>query len=205
MKSVAIVPAAGKSERYAASTRAGQPQKLLVDLAGEPMIDRTIRSLLAGGVDRVIVVRSPAADFSTARMIADPRVEVVTNPDPSRGMLSSIQAGVAVADGDPILVLPGDMPYVRSETVAAVLQASRAVAETVHGRADVFIPIHAGRHGHPIGISGLLRQAILAAPTSSNLGDVLKAPGLTRRDVEVDDAGVLRDVDVERDLMKEGA
>jgi molybdenum cofactor cytidylyltransferase len=186
MASVAVVPAAGRGERFGGA-------KLLADVGGEPLLDRTIGSLLDGGVERVVVVVPPAADLSAVRRLADPRVEMVVNPDPSRGMLSSIQAAVAAVAGDPILILPGDMPFVRPSTVAAVLDTAR-----LSGR--IVAPMRGGRHGHPVALPGELRAAILAADLSQSLKDVIAAAPSGRVEIPVDDPGVLRDVDVQADL-----
>src|SRR5262245_47921358 len=104
MSSTAIVPAAGKGERFGGG-------KLLAEVAGVPMLDRTLRSLIDGGVDEIVVVLPPSGRFDTVRLLSEPRVLMVVNPDPSRGMFSSIQVGVEAAQGDPLIVLPGDMPF----------------------------------------------------------------------------------------------
>ncbi|MFW9792627.1 NTP transferase domain-containing protein, partial [Brucella melitensis] len=78
------------------------------------LLQWTLRSLLDGGIRRVTVVVAPNAVFAPVTLLHDARVTLVTNPDPDRGMLSSIQGGLESAAGDPILVLPADMPFVRS-------------------------------------------------------------------------------------------
>ena len=186
MAAVAIVPAAGKGERF------GSPLKLLADVRGEPMLGRTVRSLLEGGVDRVVVVTAPGTALETIAILGDERVSVVRNPDPSRGMFSSIQAGLAGADGDPIIVLPGDMPFVRGGTVAAVLTAARLDA--------VISPRYRGQRGHPIALPGRLRSGILKADPASTLSEVLTKAGEDRIELDVDDPGILRDVDTKQDL-----
>ena len=52
MRTVAVVPAAGSAERFGGA-------KLLTLIDGEPLLDRTISTLLNGGADQVIVVVSP--------------------------------------------------------------------------------------------------------------------------------------------------
>lgn len=187
MGAVAIVPAAGRGERF------GTPLKLLVDIDGEPLLARTIRSLLDGGVSRVIVVTSPEAPLKSVAVLTHPAVVVVTNPDPSRGMLSSIQSGIAAADGDPMLILPGDMPYVQPQTIAAVIAASR--------QGDVVTPIFRTRRGHPVSIPSRLRDEILEADPASTLSAVLQRHEDIRLAVDVDDPGVLRDVDTRADML----
>jgi molybdenum cofactor cytidylyltransferase len=186
MGSTAIVPAAGKGERFGGG-------KLLAEVGGVPMLDRTLRSLIDGGVDEIVVVLPPSGRFDTVRLLSEPRVLMVVNPDPSRGMFSSIQVGVEVAQGDPLIVLPGDMPFVSSRTVAAILAAQ---AQT----GDVVVPRYDGRRGHPIAVPARLRPFVLRAVATGNLSEVLKASGVGRVEIDVDDHGILRDVDVQGDL-----
>lgn len=192
IQSVAIVPAAGKAERFGS-------QKLVADLDGRPLIERTIQSLIDAGAARVIVVCAPSASGPSAVMdavaaIADARVEIAINGDPSRGMFSSIQTGfaaVGASGGDPVLVLPADMPFVRPETVAAVW------AECVRtGR--IVSPTFQGRRGHPLAVPRALRDEILAAPPETTLSEVLAR--YERVELPLGDPGIVRDVDVPADI-----
>lgn len=186
MSAVAIVPAAGKGERFGGS-------KLTALVAGEPLLTHTLRSLLDAGVARVIVVTAPGAALEHVTLLDDPRVTRVENPDPSRGMFSSIQAGVAAAEGDPILVLPGDMPFVRSATIARVQEAAATSGHIVS-------PRFGGRHGHPVALPASLRHDILNATPDMTLARLIDGHGIERVYVEVDDRGIVRDVDVPGDL-----
>lgn len=188
--SLAIVPAAGRAERFGSA-------KLVADLGGEPLIARTIRALVAGGVDRIVVVVAPGSALLDLRepreVFGSPAVELVVNPDPDRGMFSSIQAGLASAGAHDVLVLPADMPFVRPATVAAVLAAA--------ARGDaVILPTCRGSHGHPIGLPGSLAPELLLADPRSSLKQALASTRVEHHELPVDDEGVLRDVDVPRDL-----
>jgi molybdenum cofactor cytidylyltransferase len=194
MTPCAVVPAAGRSQRF------GSP-KLLADMNGVPLIARTVGALLDAGLTRVIVVSAPIGGLTSVPLLADPRVEVVVNPDPSRGMFSSIQAGIAVAadaGSDPILVLPADMPFVLSTTIRAVLDE----AQRTHA---IVVPSHDGRRGHPIAVPAAAAHAIHAAAAESTLKDALTRTGIARTELLVDDPGVLRDVDVAGDLGSDRA
>ena len=101
VRAIAIVTAAGSAERFGG-------RKLLADVAGQPLLDRTINSLLEGGASEVIVVVGKDARAALERDVNamnDARVRPVENHDPSRGMFSSIQEGVRTASGDVLLVL----------------------------------------------------------------------------------------------------
>ena len=188
MGAIAIVPAAGKAERFGGG-------KLIADIAGEPLLNHTLRSLLEGAISAIVVVLAPDAAFESVALLNDPRVMQTVNPDPSRGMFSSIHTGLAHApEGHPILVLPGDMPFVKSATIAAVAAHARESGTIVS-------PRFSGRRGHPVALPASLRDVILRAPLTATLADILDAPQRGRDYVDVDDAGVLRDVDVRADLI----
>ena len=188
-RAIAIVTAAGSATRFGG-------RKLLADVDGEPLLDRTIRSLLDADVAEVIVVVGTddrALLERDVNALNDARVRPVENPDPSRGMFSSIQEGVATANGDALLVLPGDMPFVRAETVRALIEAFRA-------RTAIVSPRHRGKRGHPVVLPAALREEIAATPAGATLHDVIKRHADLRVDLDVDDPGILRDVDTAEDL-----
>jgi molybdenum cofactor cytidylyltransferase len=191
MAVIGVVPAAGKGSRFAASAP-GLPHKLLTLIDGEPMVRRTVLSLLDGGAERCVVVVSPDGEEAVRSVLADLPVIVTVNPNPDRGMFSSIQCGVAaVSPGDQCILLPGDMPYVTPATVAAVLAASARSGVTV-------LPRHRGHRGHPMALSAALVTRILEAPATATLKEQrLQEPFLM---LEVSDPGVRRDVDQLEDL-----
>jgi molybdenum cofactor cytidylyltransferase len=192
-RAIAIVTAAGAAERFGG-------KKLLAPVQGEPLLDRTIRSLLEGGVAEVIVVVGTDGRRELERDVNamnDARVRPVENPDPSRGMFSSIQEGVRTASGDVLLVMPGDMPFVRPETV-------RAVIAKYTERNAIVSPRYRGKRGHPVALPLALRDEIAGFPATATLHDVIKKHADMRVDLEVDDPGVNRDVDVPGDLFDEG-
>lgn len=188
MRTVAVVPAAGSAERFGG-------KKLLAQIDGEPLLDRTIAALLDGGVHQVIVVVAPDAEDLTRDVNAftDARVWPVVNPDPSRGMFSSLQAGMAEAEGDALVVLPADMPFVHAATIRALLEAFGEKSAIVSPRFN-------GKRGHPVILPPALRDEIRAADPLLTLHDILKRHPEDRVDVDVADRGVIRDVDRPEDL-----
>jgi molybdenum cofactor cytidylyltransferase len=167
--------------------------KLLADVGGEPLLNRTLQSLIQAGLSPLIVVLAPDAALEAASRLHDAAVRRVVNPDPSRGMFSSIRSGLEALGVHPVLVLPADMPFVRSDTAAMV-------AETCLRTDRVVVPVHAGRRGHPVGIPARLVGRLVAADPTESLKDALASEGEEPLLVEVDDEGVVRDVDTKTDL-----
>jgi molybdenum cofactor cytidylyltransferase len=189
VRAVAVVTAAGSAERFGG-------KKLLTPIDGEPLLDHTIDALLDGGVAEVIVVVGKDGRAELERDVnamLDPRVRAVENPDPSRGMFSSIQEGVAQAQGDTILVMPGDMPFVSADTVRAVIAAYER-------KPSIVSPRYRGKRGHPVALPASLRDEIRSMDSGATLHDVIHAHQDIRVDVDIDDPGVVRDVDRPEDL-----
>lgn len=191
MAAVALVLAAGLGTRFSPSGA----NKLLTAIDGEPMVSRTVRSALDGGCPSVVVVVAPGRSIKVDAL-DDPRVTTVENADPSRGMFSSIQAGLAAVSGGPCLVIPGDMPFIAPETIARV----RAEAE----RTDRIVsPRWNSKRGHPVALPSRLYGTVLAADAAATLSAVLAAFEADRTVLDVDDSGILRDVDVPSDLTRD--
>lgn len=177
----AVILAAG------ASSRMGRPKPLL-DFDGETFLDRLIR-LFAGVCQPVIVVLGYGAAKARAGTTRAPDVEFVVNPAPERGMLSSLQCGLAQIPPYTGMVLftPVDVPGISRTTIERL-----AATET-----PVAIPTFGGRGGHPVAISRQTVAELLALPVSAKASDVIHRHRAHL--VEVDDPGILYDVDTPQD------
>lgn len=110
----AVVLAAGASERM------GEP-KLLLPLRGMTVLNTTLAAVEASRVDQVIVVTGANAE-SVEDSIDDAQATIVQNPDYRRGNMSSFLTAVAAdPEAAAFILVPGDMPEIRTETVNAML------------------------------------------------------------------------------------
>ena len=183
----AVVLAAG------AGTRMGRPKAgLIVPGTGATFLDTVLATLDAAGVAAVRVVVAPDAAGSLAG-------EVV-NPDPSRGMLSSVQAGLRAlpAATEAVLLWPVDHPLVSAATVRALVDRFRADAP------PVVVPVHGGRRGHPALFAARVIPELLAADPSRGARAVVLAHA-DRVELPVADRGVVQDIDAPGDLGAIGA
>ena len=88
---VAVLPAAG------ASRRMGRP-KLLLPFNGGPLVAGVVNALLGGGVEEIVLVTAPE-DEDLRGWARRSGIESAVNPDPERGMLSSIREGIGALGG----------------------------------------------------------------------------------------------------------
>jgi molybdenum cofactor cytidylyltransferase len=180
----AIVLAAG------ASSRMGRPKATLtVGPDGRTFVGAIVETLVAVDITAVRVVVSPELDGLTP--------EGVANPDPSAGMLSSVQCGLRAFRQpiDAVLVWPVDHPLVRRRTVAAMTAAFR------DGDPPIVVPTFEGRRGHPVLFSARLIPELLAADPSRGAREVVHAHG-DRLELPVDDRGVIEDIDTPDDYLR---
>jgi len=114
-----------------AATRMGR-NKLLIELAGEPLVRRAARCALAAGLSPVLVVLGHEAD-QVRRALAGLACTPVLNPRFAEGMNGSLSAGVAAvpAQAEAALVLLADMPFVEPAMIEAVVARWRETGAPV--------------------------------------------------------------------------
>lgn len=182
-----IVLGAGRGSRYT-----GSRHKLAESLGGESVLARTVRNALSSGLPVLVVTTARFAD-GAADLVAKRDIVVLgegTGVAPG-GMGDSIAAGVSARPGaGGWLVLPADMPLVRPSTMVAV-------ANNLSGHPVAYAQ-HQGRRGHPVAFGTELFSELVRLTGDEGARRVLaRYPGCA---VEIDDPGVLLDMDTESDL-----
>lgn len=188
----ALVLAAGRS------TRMGRPKALLsVTRVGETFVERLVGTLVAGGIDDVVVVAGEQASAIRARLGF--RARVVVNPDVDQGQLSSIVVGLDVIDRpgvSAVMIAPVDQPLVSETTVRALAEAWRRT------RAPIVRPVREGRHGHPVIFDRTLFDELRAADPAQGARAIVHAHAENLADIAVDDDGCFADIDTPADYER---
>jgi molybdenum cofactor cytidylyltransferase len=184
-----IVLAAGRGSRFG-----GASHKLAQSLDGSTVLGITLRHVIASQLPVVVVTTEALADIARRSVAArDVLVlpEVGTPSAAPLGMGSSIAAGVSArADAGGWLILPGDMPLVQASTLLAVAR------QLEHH--PVVCAHYKGHRGHPVGFAAeLYSELAMLADDEGARRLVARYPALG---LELDDPGVLVDVDTEADL-----
>jgi molybdenum cofactor cytidylyltransferase len=172
-----------------ASSRMGSP-KALLDYRGETFVGRLVR-VLGANAQPVVVVLGFHADVIRAQIPA--AANVVVNPDPSRGQLSSLQTGLAAlpAEADGFAFIPVDSPAVEEDTVAKLVR----VFEQRKPSTLFVIPRQSGKRGHPVLAARSIASEFLALPPTAEAREVVHAHVDRTEYVDVDDSGIFSDVD----------
>ena len=180
-----LVLAAGQGSRYQ-----GSRHKLAEALGGSTVLGTTVRHAIETQLP-VLVVTTAALAPLLMRQIATRDILVLSADDARRGMGDSIAAGVAERSGAPgWLILPGDMPLVQPASMLAV-----ATALEQH---PVAYAQHRGRQGHPVGFAAELYSELIQLRGDDGARRVVAR--YPAHGQEVDDPGVLLDLDTVSDL-----
>ena len=184
MKPAGVILAAGQSSRMGSD-------KALLPYAGSTFLDHAV-DLFLRHVAPVIVVLGRHADQIRAALPDRAGLVVVVNERWAAGQLSSLQAGLRAlpAEAPGALVTLVDHPAVAESTVYAM--AARCDA-------PLAIPRYQGRRGHPVWFGRRIVEEILALPVEASAKQVVRAHQNEAVYLDVDDPGVLRDVDTPAD------
>ncbi|MGI9075816.1 MAG: nucleotidyltransferase family protein [Gemmatimonadaceae bacterium] len=120
-------------------------QKLLVPIAGMPLVRLTVENVLAADVQEVVVVVGRDADSVRTALSGLP-VRFAENPNYADGMSTSVRVGIdALAAGtNAALIALGDQPGVTLGIANRLIEAQR-----ISGK-PIVVPVYAGQRGTPV-------------------------------------------------------
>ena len=186
---VGILLAAGRSQRFGAD-------KLLHCMADGRCIAEVAATRLATACDRTLALVGPQSSPELQERLRSAGLELVQAARAQEGMGASLAAGVMGApQAAGWVVALADMPAIDSSSIVRVVEALR-------GGASIAAPWHRGRRGHPVGFAAEWFAALASLTGDSGARDVLDTHPDQLTIVEVDDPGVLFDVDTAVDLAR---
>ncbi len=185
-----IVLAAGRGARFTADSH-----KLAARFSGEQsVLAITLGQAIASQLHVVVVTTEPFADLARQSVAAR---DVVVVPAVGEGHASGLGMGHSISAGVSArphaagwLILPGDMPLVQPATLLAV-------ARQLDHHPVVYAQ-HRGKRGHPVGFGRELYSELVALTGDEGARRlVARYPAFG---IELDDPGILIDIDTEEDL-----
>jgi molybdenum cofactor cytidylyltransferase len=186
----AVILAAGTS------TRMGRPKQLL-PLGGTTVLARAIENVRSAGLLEIVLVLGASAE-PIRRQLPQALLKglkVVINQAYAKGMASSLHEGLSALDPEcaAALIVLGDQPLVRPQTLQQIMAGYR------RSGSQIVIPSHQGKRGNPVLLGRPVFPEVMAlqgdtgcrAIFSNHLDAIFK--------VEVEDPGILLDVDDQDD------
>lgn len=183
----AVILAAGRSQRMGRN-------KSLLPLGDKTILQQVLLALSAAQPDSILVVLGTQGE-AVAESLADWAVSIVWNPVPDSDMTASLRTALAALPQKDhgVIIGLGDQPLITPATY-------RRLADHYRAHPDAIVqPRCNGRMGHPVLLPSALLRELTNYPT---LRDLLTEHVARRHPVDVDDPGILMDLDTPEDYQR---
>lgn len=128
--------------------------KLTLDIAGLPMVERVIRALLSSNINKVIIVYRENAIRKIAERYG---IKSVYNCNAHKGQSSSIKIGLKAADlqTEGFAFFVGDQPFLSSCIINELIEVFK------ENKSGIVVPLYKGKKGNPVIFSSQFRDRLL--------------------------------------------
>ena len=184
-----VILAAGNSKRM------GYP-KALLPLGDEIFLTRILRILREVGLESPRLVLGRDAALIKER-IGDYSADILVNPDPDRGQLSSIQLGISGLPEkfEAAMLWPVDQPAVSFETTR------RLVELFINNDCRIAVPLRDGKRGHPAIFHRTLFHEFMDAPMEKGAKGIISRYESETCFLLTDEPAAFTDIDTPSDYQ----
>ena len=171
----------------------GQPQPLL-PLGNKTVIRHCFDNLVAAGIKNVVLVICRGGSEILDSM-KDLPVQIVFNENPESEMAESVRIGLrTLTDSSAgVLVHLSDHPLVSAGTLKSIVQYYLETPD------KIIIPLYKGKKGHPSLFPKPVTDEVFVG---LNLRDIINKDSSRIRFLDVDDEGVILDMDTKEDYER---
>ena len=182
----AVVLAAGRSARM------GEPKQML-RVGERTVLEQTLGNVRAADVEEIVLVLGYSAEEILRELPADlsDGLRIVVNQQYEHGMASSLRKGLPAVSGqmNGALIVLADQPFVRSETIDRIIERYR------RSGAEIVIPFYEGQRGNPVLLDRAVFPEAMALEGDTGFRAMFASHAGDIENVDVDDSGILLDID----------
>jgi molybdenum cofactor cytidylyltransferase len=187
MNITGVLLAAGNSTRFGRD-------KLVEPFAESSIAVQSAKNILPHVQSLTIVIA--ANNNLLARQLETLPVNLLSCSDAHLGMAASLVCGIThTQNSDGWLLALADMPFIHADVYTQITAAA-------HQGHHMVAPVYQGRRGHPVFISQKFREDLLKLTGDRGARDLLTMHASETHTINVNDAGIFRDIDYPQDLLK---
>jgi molybdenum cofactor cytidylyltransferase len=185
-----ILLAAGMGRRFGS-------QKLVAKLpSGLPVAVASWKNLKAGHENSFAVVRHD--DGLIMSLFEEENIPFVVSKDAHLGMSQSLLSGIRSSpQSNGWVIALGDMPFVKPQTIKIIVSEMNGIAHK-----SIFRPTFHERPGNPVGLRSDLLDELVALEGDEGAREIIKKEKNKIHHIPVDDDGIMKDIDTQKDLLE---
>ncbi len=183
-----VIMASGFSNRM-------KKDKLLMEIAGKPLIERVIESCKNSGLSDIILIyrKDEIRDIGLKH-----NIKVIKNEDSEKGQSQSVKLGAQHADlnSKGIMFLVGDQPFLDSLTIDQIIM------QFEYDSQKIIVPIYGDRKGSPTIFPSSLSNELEELEGDIGGRDVIDKHQELVKYVEIENHRAGMDMDTQEDYKK---
>lgn len=189
MKTIAILLAAGASERMGAT-------KQLISIDNKSLLLHALTPLLESRISKVILVLGYNNEKILKHIPTSEKLVTVINDNYSNGMGRSIKAGLAHLEPntDAVMIALADQPFITVQTINNLLKSASITKK------NIIAPIYNGKRGHPVIFKKKYFQELLQLTGDEGGRSILELNHDDTLLVDLKTDAILIDIDTPKDL-----
>lgn len=192
LKVIGILLAAGQSTRF------GSTNKCLHPLSNGNAIGLQSAQNLSKAVDKVVCI-VPPDNVDLTELFHKNGFTTIPNKAIEKGMSASIRLGIEYSlqnkEFQACLIALADMPFIQAETIEEIVN-------NLTLEQSIAAPYFKGKRGHPVGFSRDYFTTLSQLKGDKGAKSLIESEKGNLQVVEVNDFGVLHDIDYQEDLKK---
>ena len=179
----AVILAAGKSSRMGKT-------KQVLRLGDKTVLGQTIAMVQHSAAWEIVLVLGACAVEIIPQLAGFEGLKVIVNRSYDEGMASSLRAGLSALHpkSDAALIVLGDQPFIRSETLDRLAGAHR------HVTGSMLTPTYKGTRGNPVLLDRSIFPEVMALEGDVGCRALFRDHPDDIEKVEVEDPGILLDI-----------
>lgn len=176
-----VILGAGKSSRMGSN-------KLMLKIDESTILEEVIENSKRSKLNEIVLI--------TGRYDIDTDIIKIHNEEYEKGMSTTIKKGLHGFNGDAVMILLGDMPFVNSKIIDKLYDSF------VECNKNIIVPEFEGKRGNPVIIGKKYFDDLLNNTGDKGARDIIKNNIGDVQRIKIQDEGILLDIDDENSYNK---
>ena len=183
------------------SLRMNGENKLTKEINGIPLIERTIKNILASAVDELIIVLGHEKNLLKSIIGINKKIKFTYNKDFEKGMSSSIKVGLNEISkkSQAFFISLGDMPNINQNIYNKLIKSMNGYnkkLKPIHKK-EIIIPTFEGQEGNPVLFSKFMKNKIMSIEGDVGAKKIIELNRTKVLNVPFKNKGVILDFDTQ--------